>query len=283
MAAIFVRGFDFGTTEDAVKKFCAKCGPVKEVEMFGRGAALVTYASADKANAAVEKLNGTTMPGNTRYVDVKLEDGRKRSRDGGSDGSTVFVRGFDFGTTDEQFESHCSSVGTIVKTRWFTKGSAAVTYSTPEEAKAAIDSLNKTTIDGNTRYIDVAYDNGPPAKKFKGDGKGMAWVQVPMWQAQGMMPAFGKGKGKGKDKGREDPPGSGRIFVRGFDFGTSEEQLLSHMSAVGEVADIHFATQGSAVVVFKRKVSATKAVNQLQNTVIDGNTRYIDIILKESE
>jgi len=280
MAAIFVRGFDFATTEETLKRYCGKVGPVKQVEMSGRGSAVVTYASAGKAEAAVEKLNGTTMPGNTRYIDVKLDEGKKldqgkkRSRD---EGCTVFVRGFDFGTTDEQLEGHCSSVGTMVNVAWITKGSAKVTYSTPEEAQAAMDSLNETTIEGNSRFIDVVRDEVRPAKVAKGKSKGM-WV----WQGA-MTPAMGKGKGKGKGKGREDPPGSGRVFVRGFDFGTSDEQLLSHMAAVGQVEAVHFANKGSAVVVFKKQASAKKAVDQLQSSVIEGNERFIDVILKESE
>jgi len=294
MAVVFVRGFDFGTTAEALKKYCAKAGPVKSVEMQDKGSAIVTYGNDNQANAACAKLNGTTLPGNTRYIDVKLDDGKKRSAPG-ADGCTVFVRGFDFGTPDEQFEAHCGSVGTIASVKWITRGSAECTYSTPEEAQAAVESLNKTTMEGNSRFIDVLMAEGGerPAKRAKGsakgNGKGGMWMQMPAWQNPMMqlasiLPAFGKGKGKGKGKGgKPDPPGSGRVFVRGFDFGTTDEQLMGHMSQVGEVADVHWSTRGQAVVVFKKKASANKAVSQLANSVIEGNTRFIDVLAKESE
>jgi RNA recognition motif-containing protein len=293
MAGVFVRGFDFGTTEAQIKKYCSKAGPVKSVEMFGRGSAVVTYASEEKAQKATEILDHTTMPGNTRYIEVKVNDDTKGKRKAGEGGCTVFVRGFDFGTTDEQFEAHVGQAGTVEKVQWCTKGSARVTYASEEEAQNAIDTLQGTTIDGNTRFIDVLMkddEERPPAKKAKGGGKGM-WVQMPMgmqalpWDLPMMMKGMGKGKSKGTGgKIRApDPPGSGRVFVRGFDFGTTDEQLEAHMSSVGQIVQVHWANKGSAVVVYKRKAMATKAVNELNGTVLDGNSRYIDVILKESE
>merc|ERR1712176_742762 len=90
----------------------------------------------------------------------------------------------------------------------------------------------------------------------------------------------GKGKGKGKKRGDhsdEDPAGSGRVFVRGFDFGTSDEQLEGHMSQVGAIHTVHWVNQGNAVVVYKKKASAAKACNMLDNTTIEGNSRYINV------
>lgn len=206
----------------------------------------------------------------------------------------VFVRGFDFGTTDEQFEGHMSTVGTITNIKWVTKGSAEVTYSSPDEAAAAVEQLQKSTIDGNTRFIDVlAKDEGErPMKSFKSSGKGYG---NPMAMLFGK--AFGKGWGwgggggkggggggksrRGGDHKDEDPAGSGRVFVRGFDFGTDDEQFEGHMSTAGPIHRVHWVTKGSAVVVYKKKASALKAVNKLNQTTIAGNTRYIDIILKD--
>merc|ERR1711862_922248 len=92
------------------------------------------------------------------------------------------------------------------------------------------------------------------------------------------------GKGKGGGNREPDPPGSGRVFVRGFDFGVTDEQLEAHMSQLGgKVLKMHWATKGSAAVVFKTKKQAQDAANSLQGSVIEGNSRYIDVLLKESE
>merc|ERR1712107_424505 len=95
----------------------------------------------------------------------------------------------------------------------------------------------------------------------------------------------GKCKGKGKKGGQkrtdshadEDPKGSCRVFVIGFDFGTTDEQFEGHMKQAGPIHAVHWVTKGKAVVVYKKKSSAAKAA-ELNNTVIDGNERYITVI-----
>eukprot|EP00434_Breviolum_minutum_P022808 symbB.v1.2.020124.t1/scaffold1676.1/size106311/1 len=268
---VFVRGFDYGTGEDAIKAHFLQAGPVTSVELWGKGAAIVTFDAPEAAEAAM-KLDRSIIAGNSRFIEVKLDD------DPESRGCRVFVRGFDFGTTDEQLESHCSSVGQIVKTQWMSKGSAILTYSTPAEAQQAISQLNRSTIPGNSRFVDVM---------IKEDGNGffemrrMKGMPGPMFYWANLARFWGKGKGKGKRK--EDPPGSGRVFVRGFDFGTTDEQLQGHMSAAGEVADLHWVTRGSAVVIFKEAEAAKKAIELLHKSTIPNNSRYIDVILKDSE
>jgi len=248
-------------------------------------------------------------------------------RAGGS--AQVFVRGFDFGTTDEQFEGHMSQVGTIEKVKWITKGSAEVVYSSADEAALAVETLNNTTIDGNTRFIEVNPSEERESKSFKsgggswskgwdpygmmgtfaqmkgGGGKSWAkgggnpWVkgggqpapwggkgggQPAPWGGKGggqSAPWGGKGGGGGGGGGQPAPAGSGRVFVRGFDFGTDDEQFEGHMKAAGVIHSVKWVTKGSAEVTYKTKASAVKAVSMLNQTTIEGNSRYIDVILKD--
>merc|ERR1719487_616554 len=113
--------------------------------------------------------------------------GVKRAADDTS--KVVFVRGFDFGTTDEQLNGHMSTAGTIENVNWLKKGEVEITYSTPEEAQAAVSILNSTTIDGNTRYIEVkiSLPQGDP-KRFVSKGWGKEWGK----EGKG---AWGKGAG----------------------------------------------------------------------------------------
>jgi cold shock CspA family protein len=78
----------------------------------------------------------------------------------------VYVRGFDFTTTDVQLQDHMSRAGTVQNVKRVCKGSAEVTYSSADEAAVAIDQLQKTTIDGNSRFIDVLQQNPNPAKRL---------------------------------------------------------------------------------------------------------------------
>ena len=84
--------------------------------MIDKGAAVVSYPSPEQAEQAVLQLNKTTISGNRRYIDVKSSgqesSNNKRPAQFTATGTTnrVFVRGFDFGTTDEQLQVHCGSV-----------------------------------------------------------------------------------------------------------------------------------------------------------------------------
>merc|ERR1719343_140798 len=70
--------------------------------------------------------------------------------------NSVFVRGFDFGTSEEQVRGHMSSIGNIESIQWVDDGSVCINYYSAEEAKAAIAQLQQTKIPGNNRYIDVS-------------------------------------------------------------------------------------------------------------------------------
>jgi len=88
----------------------------------------------------------------------------------------VFVSGFDFGTTDEQFEGHMGGAGTIQKVHWFNKGAAEVTFSSEAEANAAVEQFNGTTIEGKSRPMQVSMQSDKAKKdskkRKKGSGKG---------------------------------------------------------------------------------------------------------------
>merc|ERR1719408_15183 len=60
--------------------------------------------------------------------------------------NAVLVRGFDFGTTDEQISMHCAAVGTVIKVQQVGQGAAVVKYSSAAEAKVATQTLQDSTI-----------------------------------------------------------------------------------------------------------------------------------------
>merc|ERR1719453_1598308 len=83
-------------------------------------------------------------------------------------------------------------------------------------------------------------------------------------------------KRKRTDSRDDDPAGSCRVLVIGFDFGTTDEQFEGHMKQAGPIHAVHWITKGKAVVVYKKKSSAAKAA-ALNESVIDGNERYISV------
>jgi len=161
---------------------------------------------------------------------------------------TVLVRGFDYGTTDDQLVNHMSSVGGVQNVKWLTDATVEVSYSSVDEAFLATQSLNQTTIMGQRRYIDV----------LPVDVGQTNWSQMK----------------------RPVAPGS-TVLVRGFDFGTTQEQFESHMSSVGTITNVNMLDKGSAEVSFSNAMEASNAIQQLNRTVIPGNSRYIDVLKQQ--
>eukprot|EP00930_Biecheleria_cincta_P040910 TRINITY_DN2800_c0_g2_i1.p1 TRINITY_DN2800_c0_g2~~TRINITY_DN2800_c0_g2_i1.p1 ORF type:complete len:531 (-),score=116.89 TRINITY_DN2800_c0_g2_i1:496-2061(-) len=376
--AVLVRGFDFGTTAEQITGHMSTVGTVENVKWADIGAVCVTYSSAQEAAAAVANLQQTTIPGNTRYIDViildpatfladhnidteqakrffamppeqqqavmakgslatardptavlvqrmkqvKMEATAKGLNPAGAagdvgsaiaGGGAVLVRGFDFGTSDEQIAAHMATVGSIVSVQWVDEGSRCATYSTAEEAKAAAAQLQQTTIAGNSRYIDVilmdpeAFLAGhaietDKAMQFLGMtpqqqtavmAKGsLATARDPtavliqrMKQCLGAGPAAGaKGflsKGGASSALAGPRAGTGSVMVRGFDFGTTDEQIVAHMSTAGNVENIQSIDGWCRCVTYSSVEEAKAAALHLQQSIIPGNTRYIDVLLMD--
>merc|ERR1712151_1132562 len=134
-----------------------------------------------------------------------------------------------------------------------------------------------------------------PAKRFNSGGGGggpdfsdMMNFMACMQMMQGFQQMTGnnekgrKGGGKGP-KGvsiNDDPAGSGRVHVRGFDYFTTEEQIRNHLGSAGPIFQVNM-RKGQAVVIFEQRIHAVKASQELNQTTIPGNTRYIDVIYRK--
>merc|ERR1719291_1164584 len=57
-----------------------------------------------------------------------------------------------------------------------------------------------------------------------------------------------------------------RVFVRGFDFGTTRDQVLKHMSSVGTVENVAMVGKGEASVTYGSIEDASAAVMQLHRS-----------------
>merc|ERR1712172_467227 len=98
MGAVFVNGFDFDTSESAIAQHFESVGEVRDVELIGRGAAIVRFADPSLADQAVKDLNESTIPGNRRFVNVRLDGEKGDEKGGGFEDRTTFDGEFQEGT-----------------------------------------------------------------------------------------------------------------------------------------------------------------------------------------
>jgi len=276
MSSIYVRGFEFGTDEDALRKHFSGIGPIDDVYFQGRGDAVITYADPGAAKKAVYELERSYLDGQTRYVDVLEGEGKGKGKGkgkgfkgskggGGAPGRTIFVSGFDFETDDDALTQHFGKIGAIDDFHFQSKSSAVITYVNESAAAQAVSELDHSTMRGQNRYVDVKMDG---ADRGGGGYKGSS-----------------KGGGKGgKSWGDFSREGSGRsIYVNGFDFGTDSAALEEHFGGVGSIDALRFQGSGGAVITYTSADAAQRAVDELANTTMRGQSRYCAVKLDEEK
>jgi len=73
------------------------------------------------------------------------------------------------------------------------------------------------------------------------------------------------------------------VLVRGFDYGTTDKQIASHMAGAGAIANVQMFDQGAACVTYSSAVQAKAAVQMFNQTIILGNSRYLDVIYMDPQ
>jgi len=185
----------------------------------------------------------------------------------------VNVRGFDFETTEEAVMEHFSKVGKVVSVEMKGKngGSAILTFSSPKAAEKAEAQLNKTIIVGNTRYIEVKLKYGEHTEKLNnGNAAAEQPTKTKKRKARDQRPPDDAADEAAADDGC-------RVLVRGFDKGTSVEAVVDHCSSAGTIVSSKAAFRHAVFVTYGSPEEAQDAVERLAKSVIDGNTRYIDL------
>lgn len=73
------------------------------------------------------------------------------------------------------------------------------------------------------------------------------------------------------------------IFVNGFEFGTDDDAVRKHFDGVGAIKELHFQSRGAAVITYVKSSSATRAVDELHETTMEGQSRYVVVKLDDPD
>lgn len=177
--------------------------------------------------------------------------------------SAIFIRGFDFDTDEQVLKAHFGKIGPIEDLYFQSNGSAVISYKSADLATRAVEELDGSTMKGQQRYVAVKLDD--PDREGKGKGKGKGGGK--------------KGGGKGKRSSEEGTA----VFVNGFEYDTDDFAIKKHFGKVGKIADLHFQSKGSAVVVYEDADAADRAVSELDNSTMKGQERYVTVRLDDPD
>merc|ERR1719272_2862162 len=79
----------------------------------------------------------------------------------------------------------------------------------------------------------------------------------------------------------EHSPATSTIFVNGFNYNTDEDAVKKHFGAVGPIKDLHFQSRGAAVITYEKSSAAARAVKELHETSLEGQSRFVVVKLDD--
>jgi len=232
----------FGDFQEKVEKF----GKVTEFTNSGRGFCFLKFSTAEAANACIAALNNTEIAGKTVQMNIAREETKfgvtKKGVAKGDKGCKLFVHGVKQETDNDKIKEIFDKYGKVTDSFNPGKGFAFVTFSTPEEADAAVEALNGKEVFGNIISVNVSK---PKEKPEKEGGKA----------------------GKDKKKAAKD---SVRLFVNNVSEKTSQDDLKTAFAGHGTVTDAYNPGKGFAFVNFATADEAQAAIEALNGQEVCG-------------
>merc|ERR1719323_1024533 len=173
--------------QEAVEKF----GEVTDFFNPGRGFAFVTFSTNEEAQACIAAMDNTEVAGRTIQMNIARPKGDRggdrggrgagRGRGGGgggggrdaaAEGLKLFVHNVSEDTSNEDLGEAFGKHGTVTDSYNTGKGFAFVTFSTSDEAQAAIAAMSGTNVCGRDIDCNIAKPKGSAGGGGRGRGRG---------------------------------------------------------------------------------------------------------------
>ncbi|XP_031267715.1 polyadenylate-binding protein 6-like [Pistacia vera] len=199
---LYVKNLAEDMTEDALHEMFSKFGKVCNVVIMkdgkgnSRGFGFVNFESAEEARKAVDVLNGALMGSKILFVgraQKKAERAERLKRELEDTynskiqklkASNLYVKNLNASVDDKKLQEFFGRFGYIISSRVMrhndgtSKRFGFVCFSTPEEAKNALDTLNGANFEGRTLYVAIAQSKRDRCKELH-----KIYAQVPVLPA----------------------------------------------------------------------------------------------------
>ena len=173
---IFIHNVSEEATYEDFQEAVEKHGEVTDFFNPGRGFAFITYSTNEEAQACIAANDNTNIAGRDVQMNIAKPKGERgktperggrgggRGRGGGGfggrreevDGAKLFVHNVSEETSQDDLYKAFGKHGNVTDTFNPGRGFAFVTYSTPDEAQAAIAAMNGTHVCGRDIECNIA-------------------------------------------------------------------------------------------------------------------------------
>jgi len=249
---VIIRNIGKKILYENIKNQLAQFGEVTDFENSAKGFCLVTFHSHHSANPCIKALNDSKIAGKT----VKVNIAWKRPDGDYIEGLELFVHGIKQEVGNDELKEAFDKFGTVTDAYNPGNGFAFVTYSSAEEASAAMEALDGKEVCGSSVTIKL---NKPRAKSEVDSDK------------------------KGKAEKKKQLTETVRLFVYNISEKTSDEILKKVFSPYGNVTHTFNPGKGFAFVNFARKEEAEAAVEALNQQEVLGREITCSITEKKKK
>ncbi|KAH7479830.1 hypothetical protein PRIC1_008617 [Phytophthora ramorum] len=266
---VYVGNLSWSVKWQDLKDHMQAAGPVElatVLEWNGRskGCGVVTYATEEAAQNAIDTLNDSELGGRKIFVREDRETqpiaAVKPKR-----GFRVYVGNLSWNVKWQELKDHMKKAGTVVhadvleESNGRSKGCGLVEYATQDEANKAIAELNNSELEG--RLIFVREDREPEGGSISKLAK---------------RAAAPRGNGEGR-----------QLYVGNLPWETNWQQLKDLFRTVGEVERADIAeypdgrSRGFGIIRYTNAADAWQAIERLNGLEIEG--RLIEVRLDKRE
>ena len=188
---IFIHNVSEEATYEDFQEAVEKHGEVTDFFNPGRGFAFITYSTNDEAQACIAAMDNSEVAGRTIQMNIARPKGEKggdrggrgggRGRGGGGgggrreeiEGAKLFVHNVSEETDADQLKKAFGKHGTITDAYNPGKGFAFISFSSPDEAQAAIAAMNGQHVCGRDIECNIAKPRGDSGGRGgRGGGRG---------------------------------------------------------------------------------------------------------------
>jgi RNA recognition motif-containing protein len=280
---IQISGMPPGTEWQEVKDYFGQIGQIAFAETFSseiKRKGEIRYDDPGHAQQALQMLNGSILGGSPIFIEFD-----QRSRDA----TRLIIHEIPAGIEWQELKDHFKQIGTVAFSDIKGSGKGKGGSGKDGGKGAGMDqTMVQIPVHMFNELMQGSMNNkGKPYGQAKGFNSGGCGAITQRLGGKGGS-GFGSPYGGGDTATMQlmatmnqvnDPPSSGRVLVRGYDFGTTEEQLRAHMGQAGPILRVDWITDGSAEIVYQMWAAA-EAATVLDKSIIFGNRRFIDVVLK---
>jgi len=188
---IFIHNVSEEATYEDFQEAVEKHGEVTDFFNPGRGFAFITYSTNDEAQACIAAMDNSEVAGRTIQMNIARPKGEKggdrggrgggRGRGGGGgggrreeiEGAKLFVHNVSEETGADELKKAFGKHGTITDAYNPGKGFAFISFSSPDEAQAAISAMSGQHVCGRDIECNIAKPRGDSGGRGgRGGGRG---------------------------------------------------------------------------------------------------------------